>query len=401
MLLRTILDLRVDASIQRMACTSQGLRAMVEAVTRSAVLETLSHTLAAEARKAAQQSLAEGCSYPWHAHWILLAEVVDEPFVLQELANAIWAPDSAFLALQRSNPLRRQIAKLALKAITSKQSVARSVLSTGPSRMLPLQRRLLRRLGMEAGAIQESIKLALLTADKAENTESEAAAFLDVAEICNLMAYARTYVSRSSKATAQLMVALTRARHVSTGSCAHEPRSLRLYGRTLVSAAHSWLLDCCDDDTSLLLSKLFGSGQHMFDRAIQTLQSGVEAAERMVELDPSRASILELGSCLASLGECWFCVASVEHRFADGPTEAEAIAKSREWFEQALRVLSEAGYGQSLEYADALKDYGKLVAHFDTDSAFPDALNTSLAVHRRLLGDDHPRTRNVRRLMNL
>mmetsp|Transcript_87632 Transcript_87632/g.253074 ORF Transcript_87632/g.253074 Transcript_87632/m.253074 type:complete len:509 (+) Transcript_87632:44-1570(+) len=368
----------------------------------------------------------------------------------------------------------------------------------GPLAMIPLQRRLLRRLCFDFGALRRAPSLARLTLEKARGTKWEPEVSLDLADVLNLRAYARTYVSDRPAHLAEIEEAVRAADHAfsmlsdSVAGSLRLPapptlRAHRFLGRTLASAAHMWLLGALPPEAERRLAGRWVDGAAMFrqallvqDRAVELalrevrqtvlrLQSGSgdsgidgsdasgsgsqsEAAEALLgpergnlqqrqamhdewaircgRPDPNdlmvkaavefgragrpeiREPLLGLGACTASLAECWFCIsAAARHlRFTSpgllGIGVDAAAKKSRETFESALAIFS-GGFvdvgllERSIEYADALKDYGKLCSCFfggNSAHAASSPLTKALRLHTELLGVAHPRTCNIRRL---
>ena len=113
-------------------------------------------------------------SRPHLAHWALISGCHGEALaVLRE-------------ALGGSAPLGCAGARQALQGLGDPVA-ARVLGTTGPSELLPLQRRLLRRLAFDAGATRGGVALAQKAVAKSRSRE----ALLDVAELLNLRATRR------------------------------------------------------------------------------------------------------------------------------------------------------------------------------------------------------------------
>merc|ERR1712084_19455 len=98
---------------------------------------------------------------------------------------------------------------------------------------------------------RKGVMLARLNAEKSAHSQHEIHALVELAELLNLRAYTRTYVSRRPSAIAEMEEALDTARRAKklSGHSA-SARVHRILGRTLASAAHSISLGVVDDDTA-------------------------------------------------------------------------------------------------------------------------------------------------------
>lgn len=227
----------------------------------------------------------------------------------------------------------------------------------------------------------------------------EAEVLLDLAEVLNLRAYMRTYVSREPEATAELEEALLAAKRAK--GLAPSPRASRLLGRTLASAAHAMMLQALDPPITARLMQEWGGVFEMFQAATQELQDSVKALREAAD---SPGASLELATTTASLGECWFCIAAAaEHNREKmlGFSWRGAANCSRVTLTESIELFVGADLTHTVEHADALKDLGKLLNSFDLDVPYAhELLTASLDLHRGLLGACHPRTRNVMRLLD-
>jgi len=361
----------------------------------------------------------------------------------------------------------------------------------GPMGMLTLQRRLLRRLAFDLGALKWALDLARLANEKARGTKLELDVCLDLADILNLKVSARSFSNdhalefevfeEALRATdfasplSRLAIPALRSPAPST------PRARQVVGRTMASTAQVWLFATFKPEIESRLAGRWGDGEALLHAALLVHEQAVDLAARQVERivlrlhsrDPPprvvgpagpepawhhlverddepaqrgfpptpefetplvlealelgrlghpelRAPLLELGECVAGLAECWFCIASVARliRPEEGPRPesqphdlldigAETAAnRALETFEDALNIYCNENYSpghldQTLEYADALKDYGKVISFFFDENdihAVKSPLLKSLRLHREFLGPAHPRTANVRRL---
>lgn len=473
------LMLRIQAarSLAVASCACRRLRFAAEAGARSLVLRFFPEATA-----------ACGPQEPWSAHAALLCALIFGGRAGEErgeqsldpLRYALYGGDVATSAPWAVSGERVVQAERLVKALLERRGEARLLLGPrGPFALVPLQRRLLRRLCLHQGAMKRAADLARLASEKTQGTCWELEVALDLAEVLNLCAYARTYVSDSPPHLAEfeeavraadlasplsrLAAASLRSRVPST------PRARRLLGRTMASAAHAWLLDTLQLEVEQRLVWRWGDGEAMFREALVVHDRAVDLAVRRVEhaalrlrgASPDarssacelswhrpalqdheailrgqfppppelgglllkealalartgcaelRGPVLELGECVAGLAECWFCIAAVaRHLDAEllGIGAEPAANKALEIFEDALDLFAgETPGGQgtlerSVEYADTLKDYGKVIAcFFDANDthAIKSPLPKALRLHEELLGAAHPRTRNVRRL---
>eukprot|EP00913_Durusdinium_trenchii_P022721 g21337.t1 len=130
------------------------------------------------------------------------------------------------------------------------------------------------------------------------------------------------------------------------------PRARLWLGRTLSSAAHSLALSFMQGAARERLLSRWESPQKMFNMAEEQLRSAIAEVAGQ-----GQSSLLAEGILYAALGECFFCQASAARDNAD-----HACKRCLKYFRHAFRK----------------------------------ALHT----HRRLLGSDHPCTRNVCRLLD-
>eukprot|EP00927_Polykrikos_kofoidii_P042052 TRINITY_DN35922_c0_g1_i1.p1 TRINITY_DN35922_c0_g1~~TRINITY_DN35922_c0_g1_i1.p1 ORF type:complete len:479 (+),score=48.31 TRINITY_DN35922_c0_g1_i1:201-1439(+) len=379
------------------ACASRRLRVLVEVAARSAVLRIWRDAVVSEGET-------------WAAHWALVAAAYRRPEARSALCHVLYTSTQSdaegCTEVSQRSQLRLADAEDALAVLVggatdsllSRRGRAMRVLGErGPKALLPLQRRLLHRLCFQTGALRKAPLLARLNARKAEGTASEQETLLDLAEVLNLRAYVRTYVSGRPDVVAELEEALQAAERASRQGCvagitSFGLRAPRLLGRTFVSAAYAMALGLLDEFFHERFVKAWGGERAMFCAALEHLESAVSLARTAGK---DTCGSVELGTCLASLAECWYCMASAH----DCATSAQ---KSRTIFEEALRVFEQMEPASSVEHADALKDYGKVLALFwrEQHSEALSALERSLRLHRILLGEDHPRTLNVVRLMD-
>ncbi|CAJ1359126.1 unnamed protein product, partial [Effrenium voratum] len=136
---------------------------------------------------------------------------------------------------------------------------------------------------------------------------------LDVSELLNLRAYARTYVSSRPRMVLELEEALQHATdaadcpEAATGGELTPLRGFRraqlLLGRTLCSAAHSLALNYITGEPRERLLARYGSSQKMFALAVQQLRAA------KVEVSEDEPDLLTKGIVYAALGECFFCMA--------------------------------------------------------------------------------------------
>eukprot|EP00747_Dinoflagellata_sp_TGD_P197200 gnl/TRDRNA2_/TRDRNA2_68279_c0_seq1.p1 gnl/TRDRNA2_/TRDRNA2_68279_c0~~gnl/TRDRNA2_/TRDRNA2_68279_c0_seq1.p1 ORF type:complete len:303 (+),score=54.20 gnl/TRDRNA2_/TRDRNA2_68279_c0_seq1:46-909(+) len=286
--------------------------------------------------------------------------------------------------------------------------------------MVHAQRRILRRLCLEAGALKmSSASLARHTLSKAEHCESvlKVHCMLDLAEVLNTRAYMRTYVSRLRNAALELDEAVSVAKRASLCEDAPWPRTGRLLGRTLASAAHARALGVFEKhkDLSDTLEARWGTVGEMFRAAVgahmdarsavrDRVTAATDASADSVGSGGGNPAARETGALAASFGECLFCVATAEEY--DGQQllpeiEAGAVTGARTHFEEALQMFKSASETSCVEYADALKDYGKTLSHFfEEEQIGRHALLESFELHKMLFGDMHPRTKNVGRLLH-
>lgn len=312
-------------------------------------------------------------------------------------------------------------------------AVARRVLGAeGPAAMLPVQRKLLRSLGFQVGALRPAIDLARLSAAKAKvlfgrkrvSVLDVASALLDLAEVLNHRAYMRTFVSSSSHAVAELEEAVRvveEAQDLLTREGVDENelemvRARLLLARTTTSAAHAWALDVHDDlDASVQKrwAKRWTDSLSLFRRALATMEGLLQqvderaASDSAAPVDPQGVDWQLLkGAVRHQLGEIWFCgAAAMDHgKPFQGQLAAEtpqsAVQKSMAWLEEAVEWYQSIGRTQTLEYADACKDKGKVLYYAQRLLENPQltgfsALVISLALHRRLFREGHPRVVNV------
>lgn len=269
----------------------------------------------------------------------------------------------------------------------------------GSQKLLPMQRRLVRRLGFEVGGLNKAVPLACLNVAKAEVSECPADymdALLDLAELLNLRAYMRTFVSRRGCDALELedaVIAAERAELVSRAWRGESDQRIRLLrGRTLTSAAHALALNAIGDEKvrARLLDR-WGKPKKMFDIAVRQYEEALAL---------STTSALERASLLASFGECWFCIASVEE--TEGGDGVQLFAeRSRLNLDRSIAIFTEANLRDTVAYADALKDQGKVLWGFFGDNDGKTILSSSVRLHTQLLGPDHPRTLNAVRLLLL
>lgn len=344
---------------------------------------------------------------PYLAHWALISILEKSSEALEVVNQALNTDDDAdSCALPR---LSCALARQAVNDLTDRCPVcqtcptARVLGADGPLQLLPLQRRLLRRLAFDAGATRGGVHLAQQAVSKALAQRSPALreVLLDVAELLNLRAYARTYVSSRPRVLSELEEALCHAAHamecpeeLSEPEGALTPlrgivRARLLLGRTLSSAAHSLALSYMQGAARDRLLSRWGSPQKMFELAEEQLRCAIAEV----------SDLFSEGILYAALGECFFCQASAAR---ESPNHA--CKHCLKYFRHAFRCLQQAGQADSIQFADALKDYGKVlkcgVLAESNAAAGERALRRALHTHRRLLGSDHPCTRNVCRLLD-
>lgn len=411
-LLQQMLEQLLVNSLGAMACTCQALRDTAECALRGAVLQAcLCAAVAGDETWASHWALARalgGCSAPASRLLLLSGALYGRRAVLGDHSSVEQRWSERRGGDDGNKVAEAECVVAALVGGSSAEGARRVLGAGGAAGLLPLQRRILRGLCVEAGAFRNAPALARLNVSKAMGTALEADTLLDLAEVLNLSAYARTYVSRQPESVAELQEAVAAASRAVRGLLplalvtSGLPRGHRLLGRSLVSAAHARLSGCVRGTIEEELAAEWGDGAAMFAAARAELQASVRLA-RQVAVSAAGNANLELGACIAALAECWYCVATVAHRFPQGllgHTKKRAAAASRISFEFALRVLE--GHGETIERADALKDYGKLLSCFRFTDA-PDAremLTLALRIHVDILGDGHPRTRNVKRLLD-
>jgi len=397
-----ILEERLLVAMGTVACASQTLRAATEFAAKHAVLKLWPSALSIDGE-------------PWSAHWVILAALSHDTLALAALCRALYGAEGGSFGAPSSEVVT--VPRVADRACASlvgigrnrhtpppriagahRSGVQRLLGSQGPVALLSRQRRLLRRLCIEAGGLRHAPVLARLNMNKACGSCEAAPALLDLAEVLNLRAYARTYVSRRPKAGAEIEEALDAASLVRR--CSSEagatPRARLLLGRTLASAAHAAALGSLDDPICERLRNAWGSTASMFHAAEAEFEGALTAIGPVADAS-------DRGILTAAWGECFYCVASVAEY--EGRTEfcREASLRSRTLFEEAIAIFCGSSSAVcSVEYADALKDYGKVLLCFfasDADVGL-DLLGKSLSLHSRLLGCDHPRTQNVQRLLS-
>lgn len=396
--LRFLLEACPVDAIGRLGAANRLCRATTKEAARLAVLQTL--------------EVQEWCwSKTWTAYWILLA--------------AVAADSSACLALKgalssRTAMLDRSSAQAALMLLASDggglRGITKRVLgAAGPRGMLVPQRRLLHALCFHAGALSgaNAPNLASLNVFKAKGTHLEIPTLLDLAELFNLRVYMRTYVKSSQRFSEELCYALTAS--ATAWERAQTPclRARWMLGRTLASAAHALALTAVVGVPRIQMLRRWKGVDEMFARALSEHRvavqlnglpkssffrfSGVDTSDMPLD----NGIMLERGLLLASLGECWYCAASAAgYRGAVmGRNEEELAANSLEAFEQALQIFRSARLERTVEYADALKDYGKVQLNYARLGTGPESLLASCDLHLTLFGRDHPRTRNALRLL--
>eukprot|EP00411_Alexandrium_monilatum_P090365 CAMPEP_0175746074 /NCGR_PEP_ID=MMETSP0097-20121207/58404_1 /TAXON_ID=311494 /ORGANISM="Alexandrium monilatum, Strain CCMP3105" /LENGTH=402 /DNA_ID=CAMNT_0017054501 /DNA_START=1 /DNA_END=1206 /DNA_ORIENTATION=- len=401
-----MLQARLLSNLGAAACASRRLRAVAEAAAHGTVLQVWP-----------KACLTAGET--WAVHWTLLSTTAHNPCARTALCHALYgqgdeaargpAPPAA--TDEQVSGAERAVAVLVGKVGRRRRNLVLRLLGAeGGLESLPLQRRLLRRMCFDAGAQRQAPVLARLTVLKARGTgvraaargtgarAAEADALLDLAELLNLRAYMRTYVSRRTEAISELLEALAVAKRAH--SLASSLRAGRLLGRTLASAAHALMLDVLDEETRGRLVQEWGGGLQMFERATQELKAGIATLQAAKD---GERDALELGTTTASLGECWFCIAAAADHCEDtvlGVSAQGAAACSKALLQESIDAFHGANLTHTIEYADALKDLGKLLSCFDL--GIPESrglLTASLYLHMALLGALHPRTRNVVRLL--
>lgn len=351
---------------------------------------------------------------PYLAHWALISILEKNPEALEVVNQALMTEGDSSV----SQPLSCARARQAVNDLTDRCPVcqhcptARVLGAEGPLELLPLQRNLLRRLAFDAGATRGGVHLAQQAVSKALAQRSPALreVLLDVAELLNLRAYARTYVSSRPRVLTELEEALRHAADAmdcpdepdapgcATGTSLTPLRGLpraRLWlGRTLSSAAHSLALSFMQGAARERLLSRWESPQKMFNMAEEQLRSAIAEVAGQ-----GQSSLLAEGILYAALGECFFCQASAARDNAD-----HACKRCLKYFRHAFRCLQQAGKADTIQFADALKDYGKVLKcgflAENNAAAGEHALRKALHTHRRLLGSDHPCTRNVCRLLD-
>ncbi|CAE7528558.1 unnamed protein product [Symbiodinium natans] len=272
--------------------------------------------------------------------------------------------------------------------------------ATGPATLLPLQRKLLRRLAFDAGDIRGGLPLARLSVSKAIRQQLPCLqeVLLDVAELLNLRAYARTYVSSRPSALAELEEALSSASQALDIDQDPQgggelvplwglPRARLMLARTLSSAAHSLALCNMQGARRERMLAQWTSPDEMFKLAQHQIQVAIS------EVSSGEHALFWQGILYAAMGESFFCQAVVRE------DSTEVVQRSLTTFQNSLRCFQLAGRTNSLQYADALKDYGKVLCGVDP-AAGERALRASLHILRRSLGSGHPCTRNVCRLLD-
>jgi len=352
---------------------------------------------------------------PYLAHWALISILEKSPEALDVVSQALTDDDCSDCSDGSALPrLSCALARQAVNDLTDRCSfcetcpTARVLGADGPLQLLPLQRRLLRRLAFDAGATRGGVHLAQQAVAKAlaQRSPMLREVLLDVAELLNLRAYARTYVSSRPRVLSELEEALSQAAHAM--DCSEElsepegqltplrgtVRARLLLGRTLSSAAHSLALSYMQGAARDRLLARWGSPQKMFELAEQQLRCAIAEVSRQGE-----PALFSEGILCAALGECFFCQASAARENAD-----HACKQCLKYFRHAFRCLQQAGKADTIQFADALKDYGKVlkcgVLAENNAAAGELALRKALHTHRRLLGSDHPCTRNVCRLLD-
>ncbi|CAK9110544.1 Putative lipase ATG15 (Autophagy-related protein 15) [Durusdinium trenchii] len=224
---------------------------------------------------------------PYLAHWALISILEKNPEALEVVNQALMTEGDSSV----SQPLSCARARQAVNDLTDRCPVcqhcptARVLGAEGPLELLPLQRNLLRRLAFDAGATRGGVHLAQQAVSKALAQRSPALreVLLDVAELLNLRAYARTYVSSRPRVLTELEEALRHAADAmdcpdepdapgcATGTSLTPLRGLpraRLWlGRTLSSAAHSLALSFMQGAARERLLSRWESPQKMFNMA--------------------------------------------------------------------------------------------------------------------------------------
>merc|ERR1719382_1784108 len=139
------------------------------------------------------------------------------------------------------------------------------------------------------------------------------------------------------------------------------------------SAAQEMMLGLYDVEIRERAQRSWADGQAMFCAAVAELEGGVAAAKDAAAGSGSgRGEHLELGASLASMGECWYCIASAfmgSDGVLLGQSAQDAAERSLRLLKESLRSLESAQLESTLEYADAQKDYGKVLACFGEGEA--------------------------------
>lgn len=419
--------LLASREVASFVCASRGARDAVSDAARSAVQAEVGDVVLPPGER-------------WAAHAALLASIGSEgrQDLLRPLSAALYAAGAGIL--EEADGL--------VEALTAK--------APGPVAMIPVRRRLLRRLCFDFGALGRAPGFARLTTRSAQGTAWEEDAAQDLLHVLTLCSDATLCLGLAGAppSTAELAEAICARPYPESA------KAQRLLGRALATCAESWLLNALQPGEAAILRMHWSDAESALREALDAHRRALglataalraacglagargsfevpeqRPAEEVAPVDhpvlfaetppdilalvsvagdgPRRAA-WELGRCVAAVAEFWHSIAYVSgQRLADneGSTvfgvEGEVAANAAlDAFEDAVRVMRAAGSEiaqaeASEDFADVLLGYGNVLLCFFEQADAREVerpLEQALKLYEELLGHGHPRTCQVRRL---